>query len=67
MLLFVAAACIVSSDVDGINIFLYSVDTADTNIDKVFTYRNDSITIVTADTVKQSDNIRLINTYNIRR
>ena len=65
VLLFVAAACIVSSDVDGINIFLYSVDTADTNIDKVFTYRNDSITIVTADTVKQSDNIRLINTHNI--
>lgn len=64
VLLFVAAACIVSSDVEGINIFSYSADTTDTNVGKAFAYRNDSITLITADTVIQGSNIRSITPFD---
>ena len=64
VLLFVAAACIVSSDVEGINIFSSSVDTTDTNVGKAFTYRNDSITLITTDTVIQGSNIRSITPFD---
>ena len=61
VLLFVAAACIVSSDVEGINIFSYSTDT---NVGKAFAYRNDSITLITTDTVIQGSNIRSITPFD---
>lgn len=64
VLLFVAAACIVSSDVEGINIFSYSADTTDTNVGKAFAYRNDSITLITTDTVIQGSNIRSITPFD---
>ena len=64
VLLFVAAACIVSSDVEGINIFSYSADTTDTNVGKAFVYRNDSITLITSDTVIQGSNIRSITPFD---
>ena len=64
VLLFVAAACIVSSYVEGINIFSSSADTTDTNVGKAFTYRNDSITLITTDTVIQGSNIRSITPFD---